>query len=105
MKRLTVLLSVMFLSAGCATRAPEPGKLVAEERFNALVVPGRTTRAELLDTLGPTKSVVFDSGMEAWLYEAGPGPGRYTELVLLLDRDGVVRKVRSRPPYPGDSQR
>ena len=93
------------LLAGCATNAPEPGKVIAEDRFSQLVVPGRTTRAELLAAFGPTQTVRFDSGDEAWLYEANAGAGRHTELVLLLDPAGVVQKMRRRPPYPTDPQR
>jgi len=97
-----MLVAVAVLLAGCATRAPEPGTSVAETRFDALVMPGRTTRAELLAAFGPTKTVVFDSGMEAWLYTAPATGGRYTELVLLVGRDGIVRKLRKRPAYPTD---
>jgi hypothetical protein len=95
------LLLAAILVSGCATRAPEPGTSVAEARFDQRVVPGRTTRAELLAAFGPTKTVAFDSGMEAWLYTA-PAAGGHTELVLLLGRDGIVRKMRKRPPYPTD---
>ncbi len=98
---LRLLLAAILLT-GCATRAPEPGTSVAEARFDQLVVPGRTTRAELLAAFGPTKAVVFDSGMEAWLYTS-PAPGGHTELVLLLGRDGIVKKLRKRPPYPTDA--
>ena len=98
---LRLLLAAILLT-GCATRAPEPGTSVAEARFDQLVVPGRTTRAELLAAFGPTKTVVFDSGMEAWLYTS-PAPGGHTELVLLLGRDGIVKKLRKRPPYPTDA--
>jgi len=113
MKRLIAFLSVPLLPsllasallAGCATRAPAPGTVVAVDRFDQLVVPGRTTRAELLAAFGPTKSVSFDSGYETWLYQAAAGAGRSTELVLLLDRDGIVRKMRRRPPYLTDPQR
>jgi hypothetical protein len=101
MKRAILLLTFAVLS-GCATRAPEPGTSVAEARFDTLVVPGRTTRAELLAAFGSTKTVRFDSGMEAWLYSTPAAAGRSTELVLLLDRDGIVRKLRKRPPYPTD---
>jgi len=97
------LLLAAFLLSGCATRAPEPGTSVAESRFDQLVVPGRTTRAELLAAFGATKTVAFDSGMEAWLYTA-PAAGGHMELVLLLGRDGIVRKMRKRPPYPTDPQ-
>ena len=102
MKRLHLIL-VSALLAGCATQAPSPGTVVAADRFSQLVVPGRTTRAELLAAFGPTKSVAFDSGYQAWLYSAGAGGGRSEELVLLLDRDGIVRKMRRRPAYPSDT--
>ncbi|NIA54640.1 hypothetical protein HAV22_13440 [Massilia sp. TW-1] len=97
-----MLAAVAILLAGCATRAPEPGTSVAETRFDALVTPGRTTRAELLAAFGPTKTVVFDSGMAAWLYTAPVAGGTHTELVLLVGRDGIVRKLRKRPAYPTD---
>jgi outer membrane protein assembly factor BamE (lipoprotein component of BamABCDE complex) len=99
--RKAALLGVLLL-AGCATRAPQ-GARVSQDRFDRLVVPGHTTRAELLAAFGPTKSIRFGSGVETWLYEADAGGGRHTELVLLLDPSGVVRKMRTRPPYPTDS--
>jgi len=104
--RQAVLVTVLAaaLLAGCAARAPQPGTGVAETRFDQLVVPGRTTRAELLAAFGPTKTVVFDSGMETWLYTASAPGGRNTELVLLVGRDGIVHKLRKRPPYPTDPQ-
>jgi hypothetical protein len=98
-----IALLLPALLAACATPPPD-GKVVAEDQFGQLVVPGRTTRAELLAAFGPTRSVVFDSGMETWLYEADAGAGRHTELVLLLDRSGIVRKLRRRPPTLTDSQ-
>jgi hypothetical protein len=105
MKRLLMIVSTVLALSGCATGPDEPGKTVAEDRFAQLVVPGRTTRAELLAAFGPTKTVRFDRGYETWLYESEAGAGRHTELVLLLDRAGVVQKMRRRPPYPTDPQR
>lgn len=105
MRRLLALSTMALALTGCATGSNEPGKIVLEDRFAQLVVPGRTTRAELLAAFGPTKTVGFDSGMEAWLYEADAGGGRHTELVLLLDRAGIVQKMRRRPPYPTDKPR
>jgi hypothetical protein len=101
---LAAHVATMLILSGCAT-APEPGKIVAEDRFSQLVVPGRTTRAELLAAFGPTQSISFDSGVETWLYEADASGGRHTELVLLLDRNGIVQKMRRRPPYPTDPKR
>lgn len=102
--RIAILCAVLVLG-GCATGPKGPGTLVAEDRFAQLVVPGRSTRAELLAAFGPTQVVRFDSGYETWLYEASAGGGRHTELVLLLDPAGVVQKMRRRPPYPTDPQR
>jgi hypothetical protein len=82
--------------AGCAA-APVPGTTVQDER-TAQVVPGRTTKAELLSMLGKTKAVVFDSGYEAWLYDIPSGGGRFAEFVVLVDPRGIVAKTRRRPP-------
>jgi hypothetical protein len=100
---LRPILLIAVLLSGCGTHAPEPGTSVAESRFDQLVVPGRTTRAELLAAFGPTKTVQFESGLETWLYTT-PAAGGHTELVLLLGRDGIVQKMRKRPPYPTDPQ-
>jgi hypothetical protein len=109
MKGLHAFFVGALLLAGCATQAPPPGTVVAADKFSQLVVPGRTTRAELLAAFGPTRSVAFDSGYQAWLYSAGAAGGASgkggEELVLLLDRDGIVRKMRRRPAYPTDGQR
>jgi hypothetical protein len=105
MKFIIIALTSALALTGCATGSNEPGKIVAEDRFSQLVIPGRTTRAELLAAFGPTKSVGFDSGHETWLYEANAAGGRHTELVLLLDRAGVVQKMRRRPPYATDPKR
>ncbi|MFK3739816.1 hypothetical protein [Massilia sp. TN1-12] len=102
MSRLLAAALVVAALAGCATRSQAPGTLVQQQRFSQLVVPGKTTRAELLAAFGQTRNVVFDSGMEAWVYSTDAGNGRTAELVLLLDRAGVVRKMRTRPSYPTD---
>ena len=104
MKNLPIFVLAALLLWGCAS-APTPGTQVAEQRFGELVIPGKTTRAELVAAFGQTRTVRFDSGMEAWLYSTAAANGRSTELVLLLDREGVVRKVRTRPAYATDPQR
>lgn len=95
------LLPAMLLAlacAGCATDAAPPGTQVAAERLSSGIVPGRTTKAELLARFGQTRSVVFDSGYEAWLYQSPAGGGRYAEFVVLVGPDGVVARTRQRPP-------
>lgn len=97
MKTPALVLAASLL-AGCATGSAPPGTQVAAERLAATVVPGRTTKAELLAAFGPTKSVVFDSGYETWLYQSPAGGGRFAEYVILIDPRGVVAKTRQRPP-------
>ncbi|KQQ86539.1 hypothetical protein [Massilia sp. Leaf139] len=97
MKTRAFLLATLIL-AGCATGETTPGTQVAAERLAAAVVPGRTTKAELLAAFGKTKTVVFDSGYEAWLYQAPAGGGRFSEFVILVDPAGRVVRTRQRAP-------
>ena len=97
MKTRALLLASLVL-AGCATGPGTPGTQVAAERLVASVVPGRTTKAELLASFGKTHRVVFDSGYEAWLYQSPAGGGRFSEFVVLVDPSGVVAKTRQRAP-------
>lgn len=97
MKPHALLLAAALL-AGCATGTIPAGAQVPAERLAASVVPGRTTKAELLATFGKTKAVVFDSGFEAWVYQSPAGGGRFSEFVILIDPSGMVAKTRQRPP-------
>lgn len=96
MRLCAALLSLAL--GGCATAPPPPGAVVSPQRFAQAVVPGSTTKAQLVATLGSTKAVVFDSGYEAWLYQSPAGGDRYTEFVVLVGPDGIVRKTRRRDP-------
>ena len=95
MKRV---LFAMLLLAGCASNPAPPGTQVAIERLQQGVVAGTTTKAQLLAAFGPTKSVVFDSGFETWVYQSSSGGGQFSEFVVLIDPAGVVVKTRTRPP-------
>lgn len=97
MKNAALLLCAALLG-GCALTQAPPGTQVAAERLAASIVPGRTTKAELLANFGRTKSIVFDSGFEAWLYQSPAGDGRFAEFVILIDPSGVVVKTRQRAP-------
>jgi hypothetical protein len=97
MKTASLLpLVLSLLLAGCATGQATPGTQVPSERLAASIVPGRTTKAELLANFGKTQSVVFDSGYETWLYQSPAGAGRFTEFVVLIDPSGVVARTRQR---------
>jgi hypothetical protein len=97
--KLVAAIALLGLLAGCAATPEAPGTLIRDDR-TAQIVTGRTTKAELLATLGKTKAVVFDSGYEAWLYNIPAGGGSFSEFVVLIDPQGVVKKTRRRPPEP-----
>lgn len=96
MKLLAFIVSLCLL-AGCAGTPAPPGAQVALDRLQQGVVPGTTTRAQLLAAFGPTKSVVFDSGFESWVYQSPAGGGQFSEFVVLINPAGVVTKTRTRP--------
>lgn len=93
-----LLLCAAALLAGCASAPLPPGTVVPPEKIAAAIVPGQTTREQMLTALGPTTSVRFDSGYQAWLYQIPADGGRYAEFVVLTDPAGVVRKTRQRAP-------
>ena len=98
MKALAALCCGLALAACASAPPPPPGTVVAEDKLMQAVQPGRSTKAELLAALGPTRAITFDSGYEAWLYQIPAGPGRYSEFVVLLGPRGVVAKARRRAP-------
>jgi hypothetical protein len=96
--KLTMFVLCAGLLAGCAT-APAPiGTAIPAARLDAAIVPGQTTRAQMLAALGPTKFIHFDSGYEVWLYQSPADGGRFAEFVVLVDPAGVVSKTRRRAP-------
>jgi outer membrane protein assembly factor BamE (lipoprotein component of BamABCDE complex) len=107
---MPLLLSAVVLGA-CGTRAPLATKQVTQAAIEQSVVPGRTTKAQVLAALGPTTTQVFDSGYEVWLYSysaagspwppLGRGKSGDAEFVILFGPDGVVKKTRHRDPPPG----
>lgn len=86
------------LLLGCAGKPVPPGTQVAQERLQQAIVPGATTKAQLLAAFGPTRKVVFDSGFETWVYQTPAGGGRFSEFVVLIHPSGVVTKTRTRAP-------
>ena len=96
--KLPALFMSAVLLAACATGTAPPGTQVRAERLAASIGPGRTTKAELLAAFGNTKTVVFDSGYEAWLYQSPADGGRFAEFVVLIGPDGVVARTRQRAP-------
>lgn len=96
--KLPLLALYAGLLAGCATAPAPVGTAIPAARLDAAVVPGQTTRAQMLAALGPTKFVHFDSGYEVWLYQSPADGGKFAEFVVLVDPSGVVSKTRRRVP-------
>lgn len=100
-----------LLLAGCAGGAiteSTPGVMrtagVSPQAASQSVVAGKS-KGDVEATLGKATVVHFDSGYEVWVYR-WPGADRTsrtaTELVVLFDASGVVKKTRIRPGYPPD---
>jgi hypothetical protein len=98
------------LVAGCAGGLLQPAPAVRDTQAPAVapqhaletIAPGKTTRDELARALGKAIVVHFDSGNEVWVYRwmgKNESTRSATELVVLLGRDGVVKKARLRPGY------
>lgn len=66
------------------------------------VVPGKSTRADVVAALGTAIVLSFDSGFEVWVYRwrgSDKTTRAATELVVLFDPSGLATKVRLRPGY------
>jgi hypothetical protein len=66
------------------------------------IVIGKSSKAEVMAAFGPATKIPFDSGFEVWVYR-WPGAQKTnraaTELVILFEPSGVVKKSRVRPGY------
>ncbi len=83
---------------GVAIQAPA----AASDVVGALV-PGRSTRADLVAALPKARMLRFDSGYEVWVERDRPErlEAALPERVILVDPAGVVAKVRVGLPYAG----
>ncbi len=92
---------VALLIAGCAGGPGTPpsafvssprAKTIAVERTRDAVTIGKSTRADVIASLGETLVISFDNGYEVWVYRlAGKERG---EFVVLFEPSGVVVKTR-----------
>lgn len=98
-----------LLLTGCAglSGAGQQGASLRDPHMDVqsaqgLLTPGTTRADEIQGTLGAANVVHFDSGFEVWVYRApsGGSPGTMAEMVLLIDPNRVLRKVRVRMPTP-----
>jgi hypothetical protein len=108
LRGLAALSVACALLCGCAGGAAVsengPGMMRAggpsPQAASQSIAMGRSTKAEVAAALGKAAVVRFDSGYEVWVYR-WPGPDRAsrsaTELVVLFDPSGTVKKTRVRP--------
>ena len=93
---------------GCAApHAAAPSAFVTSPRAKAVgahraqdaVVVGRSTRADVIASLGETLVIGFDNAYEVWVYRLAED--RRGEFVILFDPSGVVAKTRVRTTKTG----
>ncbi len=109
---LACIIVATFATGGCA---PMSGPAVAEggpgviqaqgitpPAAQSSIVIGKSTKADVQTALGQATRIPFDSGFEVWVYR-WPGAQKThraaTELVILFEPTGVVKKTRVRPGY------
>ena len=105
-----VVAAMMLCAAGCSTVGN--GRLVQLDaaQAQALLVPGRTTQADVRQALGDGAVIRFQSGLETWHYEYREGIAKgwddvpyinlivarldrpTKELVILFDPAGVLKR-------------
>ena len=109
-RRAAVLATWALCAAGCSTVGN--GRLVQLDAAQArtLLVPGKTTRADVRQALGDGAVIRFQSGLETWHYEYREGIAKgwddvpyinlivarldrpTKELVILFDPSGVLKR-------------
>jgi hypothetical protein len=110
---LAALCFTCILLAGCAgggaVSDTTPGVMgaggLSPQVASQSIAVGKS-KAEVAATLGKATIVHFDSGYEVWVYRwsgADRTSRTATELVVLFDPSGTVKKTRIRPGYPGRS--
>lgn len=108
---LAVLLLATSMLSGCAGGAglfgstestpPFRDPTMSMQSAKELIIPGQTTKADVVAALGNTTAVKFDSGYEVWVYRAGSreSSASKAEFVILFTPSGVAKKTRLRPVY------
>lgn len=98
--------SIGLVLASCAatpeeTRPPFRDSQLSMQGAQSMVLPGRSTKAEVSAALGPATVVRFDSGYEVWAYREKPPKSETSgaEFVILFTPSGIVQKTRIRPRY------
>lgn len=117
--KLTVALGACALLAACGTagrleengpgiaqRASPQAAYAAAQAARERVHPG-DTREQVAAALGPSNIIAFASGWEVWVYRwpgADDSTRAATELVILFEPGGTVRKARVRRPEDSTSR-
>ena len=109
MKRLAIAM-VALCFAGCSTVGNGRLTQLDAAQAHTLLVPGKTTQAEVRQSLGEGVVIHFESGVETWRYDEREGLAKgwdavpyvnliaaridapTTELVLLFDASGVLKR-------------
>ena len=112
--RMAAFTACLCLTGCVATATPEPppqgpgsartptGESRAPRTAMSMVVPGKSTKADVVAALGPAIVISFDSGYAVWVYRwrgADNTTRAATELVVLFDPAGLATKARVRPGY------
>ena len=89
--------------AGPGSARTPTGESPAPQTALSMIVPGKSTKADVVAALANPIVISFDSGYEVWVYRwrgADTTTRAATEVVVLFDPSGLATKARLRPGYP-----
>jgi hypothetical protein len=122
--RIVVAHALALCMGGCVTQAatapasavvtPQRAKVILADRVKDTIAIGRSTKVDVIASLGETLVISFDTGYEVWVYrlandtpaKAPPTPRIASEkawpptpaeFVILFAPSGFVAKTRIRP--------
>jgi hypothetical protein len=124
--RLVAAHAIAVCIAGCAIQGstiptaavtPTRAKVIVTAQIKDAVAIGKSTKADVIASLGETRVISFDTGYEVWVYRlandtpldtAAPPriarsasekawPQTAAEFVILFGPSGLVAKTRMRP--------
>jgi outer membrane protein assembly factor BamE (lipoprotein component of BamABCDE complex) len=102
--RIGVAVALAASVAGCVTASSTvPSavvtsvrtKVIAADRVKEVII-GKSTRADVIASLGETLVISFDNGFEVWVYRLAQD--KRAEFVILFAPSGHAAKTRIRPP-------
>ena len=108
--RFSIVSACCLWLAGCAGLSsfnagndapPFSNPAMSMQSASDSIAVGKSSKADVMATLGTATVINFDSGYEVWVYRAKSRElaEAKAEFVILFASDGIVKKTRLRPGF------